>query len=67
VKNSPINIGDALYGGRNKASGTYYSVKEGEKIQYVDVVCPPTFVIMASSLGPPECVLGCRLCSRLFG
>ena len=28
VKNSPINIPDDLYGGRSKASKTYYRVKE---------------------------------------
>ena len=38
VKNSPINIRDALYGGRTEASKAYYRVKEGEKIQYVDVI-----------------------------
>jgi len=36
VKNSPINIRDALYGGRTEATKTYYRVKEGEKIHYVD-------------------------------
>ena len=42
VKNSPIYIRDALYGGRTEASKTYYRVKEGEKIHYVDVIslCP---------------------------
>ena len=38
VKNSPVNIRDALYGGRTKATKTYYRVEEGEKIRYVVVV-----------------------------
>jgi len=38
VKNSPINIRDALYGGRTEATKTYYIAKEGEKIHYVDVI-----------------------------
>jgi hypothetical protein len=38
VKNSPINIRDALYGVRTEASKTYYRVEEGEKIHSVDVV-----------------------------
>jgi len=36
VNNSPINIRDALYGGRTEATKTYYIVKEGDKIHYVD-------------------------------
>jgi len=38
VKNSPISIRDALYGGRTEATKTYYRIKEGEKIHYVDVI-----------------------------
>jgi len=38
VKNTPINIPDALYGGRTKATKTYYRVKEGSKIHYADVI-----------------------------
>ena len=38
VKNSPINIRDALYGGRTEATKTYYRVNEGKKILYVDVI-----------------------------
>jgi hypothetical protein len=38
VKNSPINIRDALYGGRTEATKTWYRVKEGEEIRYVDVI-----------------------------
>jgi hypothetical protein len=42
VKNAPINIRDVLYGGRTEASKTYYRVKDGEEIRYVDVIslCP---------------------------
>ena len=38
VKNSPINIRDALYGGRTEATKTYYRSKGEEKIHYVDVI-----------------------------
>jgi len=38
LKNSPLNIRDALYGGQNGAHKTYYKVKQGEKINYVDVI-----------------------------
>jgi len=37
-KNSPFNIRDALYGGRTEATKTYYRVKQGEQINYVDVI-----------------------------
>jgi len=38
VKNSPINIRDSVYGGTSEASKTYYRVKQGEQIRYVDVI-----------------------------
>ena len=38
VKNAPINIRDALYGGRTEASKTYYRVEDGKQIRYVDVI-----------------------------
>ena len=38
VKNSPINIRDALYGGRTEATKTYYRAKQGEQVRYVDVI-----------------------------
>jgi hypothetical protein len=38
VKHSPINIRDALYGGRTEASNTYYSIEECWKIHYVNVI-----------------------------
>ena len=41
VKNAPINIRNALYGGRTEDSKTYYIVKDGEEIRYVDVISLP--------------------------
>jgi hypothetical protein len=38
VKNSPINIRDALYGGRTETSKTWYRTKQGEEMHYVDVI-----------------------------
>jgi len=43
VKNSPIYIRAALYGGRTEATKTCYRVKQGEEIRCVNV-CTPTFV-----------------------
>ena len=40
VKTCPINIRDALYGGRTEATKTYYRVKQGEGIHYLDVISP---------------------------
>ena len=31
LKNSPLNIRDALYGGRTEATKTYYKIQQGEK------------------------------------
>ena len=38
VKYSPVNIRDALYGGKTEATKTYYRVMQGEEINYVDVI-----------------------------
>jgi len=38
VKHYPINIRDALYGGRTEDAKTYYSFKQGEEIRHVDVI-----------------------------
>jgi G:T-mismatch repair DNA endonuclease (very short patch repair protein) len=38
VTQAPINIRDALYGGRTEATKTYRKVVDGEEIQYVDVI-----------------------------
>jgi hypothetical protein len=48
LKNAPLNIRDALYGGRIEATKTHYRVKQGEEIRYVDVI----------SLYPYICKLG---------
>jgi hypothetical protein len=44
VKNAPIGIRDALYGGRTEATKTHYRVKEGEQIHYVDVISPYPYI-----------------------
>ena len=63
VKNSPINIRGALYGGTTEATKTYYRVEEGEKIRYVVVVRLYTiiYVNMASFPRATQSVSGCRL------
>jgi hypothetical protein len=38
-----INIRDALHGGRTEASKTYYRVKDGKQIRYVDVISLYTY------------------------
>jgi len=50
VKNSPINIRDALYGGRTEAGKTYYRVEEGEKIHYVDVISMYPYICIYGKL-----------------
>ena len=38
LKNSPLNIRDAMYVGRTEATKTYYKIRQGEIIYYVDVI-----------------------------
>ena len=38
IKKSLLNIRDALYGGRTEATKTYCRAKQGEQINYVDVI-----------------------------
>ena len=38
VMNSPLNIRDALYGGKTEATKTFYRVEQGEKINYVVLI-----------------------------
>ena len=68
VKNAPINIRDALYGGRTEASKTYYIVEDGEQIHYVDVISLYPYIckygkfpvghseVYVSADSPPDCV-----------
>ena len=44
VLHSPLNIRDALYGGRTETARLHYKVKEGESIHYVDVMSLYPFV-----------------------
>lgn len=39
VRNSTINIRDAMYGYRTESNQTYYRFQEGENIHYVDITC----------------------------
>ena len=38
LQQSPLNTRDALYGGRTEAMRLHYKVRDGESIQYVDVM-----------------------------
>ena len=62
VKNSPINILDAMYGGRTDATGTYYRAKQVEEIRYGEVICLYSFICKYGKfpVGHPK-VCGCRL------
>jgi hypothetical protein len=64
VKNSSINIRDALYGGRNEDMKTYYIVKQGEEVRYVDVISlyPCICKYGKFSVGHPEVYVcaGCQ-------
>jgi len=59
VKNSPINIQDALYGGRPEASKTYYRIKE-EEIHYVNVISLYPYICKYRKfpLGHPKVYVG---------
>jgi len=51
IRTSPINIRDALCGGRTEAIKTWYRVKQGKKsVMWILLVFTPTFVNMASFL-----------------
>jgi hypothetical protein len=60
IKNAPINNRDALYGGRTEDSKTYYRVKEGKVIQYVDVISLYPYICKYGkfSVGHPEVYVG---------
>jgi hypothetical protein len=60
VKNAPINIRDALYGGRTEASKTHYRVEDGEEIRYVDVISLYPYICKYGKfpVGHPEVYVG---------
>jgi len=60
VKNSLINNRDVFSGGRTEATKTYYRVKEGEKIHYVDVTSFYPYICKYGKfpLGHPKVYVG---------
>jgi hypothetical protein len=60
VKNSPINIWDALYEGRTETSKTWYSTEQGEEIHYVDVISLYPYICKYGKfpVGHPEVNVG---------
>ena len=64
VLHSPLNTRDGRYGGRTEALRLHYKVKEGESIQYVDVMSLYPFVCkyFKFSVGHPVIHVGdaCR-------
>jgi hypothetical protein len=60
VKNSPINIPDALCGGRTETSKTWYRTKQGEAIHYVDVISLYPYICKYGKIpvGHPEVYVG---------
>jgi len=60
VKHSPINIRDALYGGRTDATKTYYRVKQGVEIRYVDVISLYPYILRYGKflVGHPKVYVG---------
>ena len=67
VKNSPINIRDALYGGRTEATKTWYNTKQGEEIHNLNVITvyPCIFRYGVFTVRHPE-VYVCRDCPAEF-
>ena len=45
VQHAPLNTRDALYGGRNEAMVLHYATREGETIQYYDVMSLYRYVL----------------------
>jgi hypothetical protein len=64
VQQNPLNTGDALYGGRTEAIRLHYKIKDGETIQYVDVVSLYSWVCkyFKFPVGLPPVIVGgkCR-------
>ena len=60
LKNSPINIRYVLYRGRTEATKTWYTVKQGGKIRFIDVIrhCPYICKYGKLPLGHPKVYLG---------
>jgi len=60
VKNVPINFRDALYGGRTGASKTYYRVKDGKEIRYLNVISLYPYICKYSkfAVGHPKVYVG---------
>jgi hypothetical protein len=60
VKNSSINIRDALYGSRTEATKTYYRVKQGERIRYVGCISLYPYICKYGKfpVGHPEVYVG---------
>jgi hypothetical protein len=56
LKNSPLNIRDALYGGRTEATKTYYKIRPGEKINYVDVISSYPYVCKYGKFPVGQCM-----------
>jgi len=60
IKYSPVNIRDALYGVRTETTKTYYKVKQGEEIHYVDVISLYSFICKYGKfpVGHPKMYVG---------
>jgi len=60
VKHFPINIRDSLFGDRSEATKTYYNVKEGEEIRFVDVISLYSYICKYGkfNVGHPKVYVG---------
>jgi hypothetical protein len=60
VRNSPINIRDALYGGRTDTTKMWYKVKQCEEIHYVDVISLYPYICKYGKfpIGHPQVYVG---------
>jgi hypothetical protein len=59
-KDSLLNIRDALHGGRTQATKTYYRVKQGERINSVDVISLYPYICKYGKIpvGHPKAYVG---------
>jgi len=60
VKYYRINIRDALYRGRTEVTKTYYRVKQGEEMHYVDVISLHPYICKYDkfAVGHPKVYVG---------
>ena len=68
LPHSPLNSRDAFFGGRTGTTTCYYQIRDGEKINYIDIcsLYPYICKIGKFPIGHPEVFVG-EDCKKLMG